>query len=464
MPSPHGSTAGTIETRHRSTVETTTGTIRGVPTAVELIERKRDNGRLTDQEISWLIGAYTAGSVADYQMASMAMAVFLNGLDAGELAAWTRAMLHSGEVLDFSSIPTPKVDKHSTGGVGDKVSIPLAPMVAACGVAIPMMSGRGLGHTGGTLDKLESIPGFRTGLDPDEFHRVLDRCGLVLAGQSETLVPADRKLYALRDATGTVPSIPLISSSIMSKKLAEGLDALVLDVKFGRGAFMQDIDRSRELAETMVGIGTANGVRTVALLTAMDAPLGVEVGNASEIRESIEVLKGGGPADLVEVTMALGAEMLLLAGVTDDETDARTRLDGAVSSGAALDVFARVIEAQGGNPAVLDTPALLPTAPRTETIQAKESGFVSTCDARAVGMAAMRLGAGRERKEDTIDPGVGIRVVAKPGDRVESGDVLGHLDYRHTARLQEALRVIAGAWTVSEAPPDPTPLVAERIS
>ncbi|MGF1667175.1 MAG: thymidine phosphorylase [Acidimicrobiia bacterium] len=434
-----------------------------MPTAVELIERKRDNGRLTDDEISWLIGAYTAGSVADYQMASMAMAVFLNGLDPEELAAWTRAMLHSGEVLDFSSIQAPKVDKHSTGGVGDKVSIPLGPMVAACGVAIPMMSGRGLGHTGGTLDKLESIPGFRTALDPSEFHRVLERCGLVLAGQSETLVPADRKLYALRDATGTVPSIPLISSSIMSKKLAEGLDALVLDVKFGRGAFMQDIDRSRELAETMVGIGNANGVRTVALLTAMDAPLGVEVGNASEIRESIEVLRGGGPADLVEVTMALGVEMLLLAGVADDQTDARARLGQVVSSGAAMDVFARVIEAQGGDPAVLENPSMLPSAPRTEPIVAKQSGFVAACDARSVGVAAMRLGAGRERKEDTIDPGVGIRVMAKPGDRIESGDVLGYLDYRHTARLQEALRVVAGAWTVSEEPPEPIPLVAERI-
>lgn len=434
-----------------------------MPNAVELIERKRDRGRLSDDEIEWLIRAYTSGSVTDYQMSAMAMAVFLNGLDGEELAAWTRAMLHSGDVLDFSAIDAPKADKHSTGGVGDKVSIPLGPMVAACGVAIPMMSGRGLGHTGGTLDKLESIPGFRTALDPAEFHRVLERCGLVLAGQSETLVPADRKLYALRDATGTVPSIPLISSSIMSKKLAEGLDALVLDVKFGSGAFMVEMERSRELARTMVDIGNANGVRTVALLTAMDAPLGVEVGNASEIRESIEVLGGGGPADLVEVTMALGAEMLVVAGVSTDVDDARRRLQTSIDSGSALELFARVVDAQGGDAGVLEHPDRLPVAPRTHDIVATRPGYVTSCDARAVGVAAMRLGAGRERKEDTIDPGVGISVLAKPGTEVAEGDVLGRLSYRHTARLGEALRVIDGAWTVGDDAPAPPPLVAERI-
>jgi pyrimidine-nucleoside phosphorylase len=392
------------------------------------------------------------------------MAVFLNGLDGAELAAWTRAMLHSGEVLDFSEVSSPKVDKHSTGGVGDKVSIPLGPMVAACGVAVPMMSGRGLGHTGGTLDKLESIPGFRTALDPTRFGEVLDRCGLVLAGQSETLVPADRKLYALRDATGTVPSIPLIASSIMSKKLAEGLDGLVLDVKFGAGAFMRDPERARLLAETMVGIGAAHGVETVALLTSMEAPLGREVGNAGEIRESIEVLRGGGPPDLVEVTMALGVEMLMLGGVAPDPTAARAALAAAVASGEALERFGRVIAAQGGDRAVLDNPDLLPSAPRAYEVPAPRSGFVSRCDALRVGVAAMRLGAGRERKEDTIDPGVGVRVLAKPGEEVAEGGALARLEYRHEARLQEALRVIDGAWTIGDAPPQPVPLVADRIT
>ena len=433
-------------------------------TAVELIERKRDGHRLTADEIGWLFRGYTGGSVPDYQMSAMAMAVFINGLDAAELAAWTDAMLHSGDVLDFSAIAAPKVDKHSTGGVGDKVSIPLGPMVAACGVAIPMMSGRGLGHTGGTLDKLESIPGFRTALDPSEFASVLERCGLVLAGQSESLVPADRKLYALRDASGTVPSIELISSSIMSKKLAEGLDGLVLDVKFGSGAFMRDIDRSRKLAETMVGIGSAHGLSTVALLTSMDEPLGVEVGNASEIRESIDVLRGGGPADLVEVTMALGVEMLMLAGTSPDRDDARRQLDGALASGRALEVFRSVIEAQGGDPGVVDDTGLLPDAPRTETVGAPSSGYVTACDASRVGVAAMRLGAGRERQEDTIDPGVGITVHAKVGSQVRQGDAIATIAYRHQARLAEALRVLDGAWTVADGPGAAVPLVVGRIT
>ncbi|HSJ27595.1 MAG TPA: thymidine phosphorylase [Acidimicrobiia bacterium] len=430
---------------------------------VDLIETKRDGGRLTPDEIDWLIRSYTSGAVTDYQMASMAMAVFIRGLDADELAAWTSAMMHSGDVLDFSHIDAPKVDKHSTGGVGDKVSIPLAPMVAACGVAIPMMSGRGLGHTGGTLDKLESIPGFRTQLTPHEFTTVLERHGLVLAGQSETLVPADRKLYALRDASGTVPSIPLISSSIMSKKLAEGLDALVLDVKVGVGAFMQDLTDARTLAETMVGIGGSHGVATVALLTAMDAPLGREVGNASEILESIEVLQGRGPADLVEVTVALGVEMLLAGGVADDDADARRRLQAVIDSGRALEVFSNVIEAQGGDPRVVDEPDLLSVADRTHTIDASRSGVLVKADARKIGVAAMRLGAGRERKEDTIDPGVGITMTTKPGDPVESGEPLVTLRYRHPARLQEALRVLDGAFEIGDTAPQ-TDLIIERIT
>ncbi|MDH3251040.1 MAG: thymidine phosphorylase [Acidimicrobiia bacterium] len=431
--------------------------------AVELIERKRDGGVLSAEEITWLITSYTNDSVADYQMSAMAMAIFLNGLNAQELAAWTDAMLHSGDVLDFSDIDAPKADKHSTGGVGDKVSIPLGPMVAVCGVAIPMMSGRGLGHTGGTLDKLESIPGFTTSLDPATFRKVLDKTGLVLAGQSETLVPADRKLYALRDASGTVASIPLISSSIMSKKLAEGLDALVLDVKFGSGGFMTDIERARELAETMVGIGKSHGVDTVALLTDMNTPLGRQVGNANEIVESIEVLRGEGPEDLTEVTMELGVQMLLQTGVVGDADTARAVLHRCIDDGSALEKFMEVVEAQGGDPAAIENPDLLPSTGKHWTIEAKRAGYVSVCDARSVGVAGMRLGAGRARKEDTIDPAVGITVLAKPGDEVEVGTPLAVLEYRHQARLDEALRILENSWTISEEPPQPTPLILDLI-
>jgi pyrimidine-nucleoside phosphorylase len=431
--------------------------------AVELIERKRDRGTLSGDEIAWLIANYTEGTVTDYQMAAMAMAVFLNGLDDEELAAWTGAMLHSGAVLNFASVDAPKVDKHSTGGVGDKVSIPLGPIVAACGVAIPMMSGRGLGHTGGTLDKLESIPGFRTRLTPDEFAAELAETGLVLAGQSDDLVPADRKLYALRDATGTVPSIPLISSSIMSKKLAEGLNALVLDVKFGSGAFMPTIEQARTLATTMVGIGAAHSVKTVALLTRMDTPLGREVGNANEIRESIEILQGGGPDDLIELTYALGAEMLVLAGLAGSIEEARKRLGEAVNSGRAFEVFLRVVAHQGGDVRYVQQPDLLPEAPALHEIRAGSAGYVTVCDARRIGIAAMRLGAGRERKEDTIDPGVGISLRAKPGDAVEPGSLLASLRYRHPARLEEALRAIDGAWEIGPTPPPAFAVVAERV-
>lgn len=433
--------------------------------AVEIIQKKRDRIALSDEEISWLIDSYTTGRVPDYQMAAMAMAVFLNGLEGAELAAWTGAMLHSGETLDLSDITAPIVDKHSTGGVGDKVSIPLTSMVAALGVAIPMISGRALGHTGGTLDKLESIPGFTTALDPAHFRSVLTMCGLVLAGQSDTLVPADRKLYALRDATGTVESIPLIASSIMSKKLAEDLDGLVLDVKVGHGAFMKDLAIARQLAETMVDIGAAYSVKTVALLTAMDTPLGNEVGNANEIAESINVLAGGGPADLVEVTMALGAEMLALAGVESDRESGRAMLEQTRSNGQALEVFARVIEAQGGDPKVVEQPAtVLPSAPHRAEVAATRSGFISTLDALWVGVAAMRLGAGRERKEDTIDPGVGITILHKPGEAVAEGEPVLRLTYRHPARLEEALRVLEGAITVSDEAPAEQPLVIDRVS
>jgi pyrimidine-nucleoside phosphorylase len=432
--------------------------------AVEIIQKKRDRIELSDTEISWLIKSYTSGTVPDYQMAAMAMAIFLNGLEAAELASWTGAMLHSGENLDLSDMTAPIVDKHSTGGVGDKVSIPLTSMVAALGVAIPMISGRALGHTGGTLDKLESIPGFTTALDPGRFRSVLNDCGLVLAGQSEQLVPADRKLYALRDATGTVESIPLISSSIMSKKLAEDLDGLVLDVKVGQGAFMKDLPRARQLAETMVGIGTAYQVKTVALMTAMDSPLGNEVGNANEIVESIEVLRGGGPPDLVEVTMALGIEMLSVAGVEANPDTARDMLENIRRSGQALEVFARVVNAQGGDAKVVEQPqAVLPSAPHKADVCAPGPGFVSTLDAYRIGVAAMRLGAGRERKEDTIDPGVGITLLHKPGDEVSDGEPVVRLTYRHPARLEEALRVLEGAITVAEEPPGRQSLIIDRV-
>jgi pyrimidine-nucleoside phosphorylase len=428
-------------------------------TAVELIEAKRDGAILSQEAIEWLIDAYTNDQVPDYQMSAMAMAIVFKGLDDTELSAWTDAMLHSGDVMDFSGVAKPKVDKHSTGGVGDKISIPLAPLVAVCGVAVPMMSGRGLGHTGGTLDKLESIPGFTTGLDADRFARILTDHGLVLAGQSESMVPADRKLYALRDATGTVPSMPLIASSIMSKKLAEGLDGLVLDVKTGSGAFMEDLERARQLARTMVGIGNSRGVDTVALITSMDQPLGREVGNANEIRESVEVLRGVGPADVTELTLAIGEVMLELAGIDGG----RDRLQGAIEDGSALQKLIDVAIAHGGDPAVIEDTTLLATAPREGVITAPEDGYVTSCDALAVGIAATRLGAGRERKEDTIDPGVGITIEAKIGDRVSAGDALAKVRYRDESRWEAQRGPLAAAWAVGGRPEDPPPLILERI-
>ncbi len=432
-------------------------------TAVELIERKRDGHALTAEQIRWLISAFTCGEVTDYQMAAMAMAVYLQGLAPQELATWTDAMLHSGETLDLSGLGGPKVDKHSTGGVGDKVTIPLLPMVRACGVLAPTLTGRGLGHTGGTRDKLETIPGLTTSLGAQRFMDILRTHGMVYGGQSENLAPADRKLYALRDATGTVPSLPLIASSIMSKKLAEDLDGLVLDVKTGAGAFMTDPALARELAVTMVALGKAHGVGTTAFLTSMESPLGKEVGNANEIAESIAILRGEGPDDLWEITLTLGAEMLLLAQKASDEAGARRMLTAAVRSGEALEVFARVVEAQGGNPRVVDNPSLLPSAPRRAQVISPDSGWVESCHALTVGVAAARLGAGRERKEDAIDPGVGITVLAKPGDRVEKGRPLAEITYREESRWQSVRSQLAGAWSISEQPPPPPALIKERI-
>jgi len=423
--------------------------------AVELIERKRDGGRLSDAEIAWLIDGYVADRVADYQMAAMAMTIYLHGLDDAELAAWTGAMLHSGEVFDLSEIDRPKIDKHSTGGVGDKVSIPLAPMVAACGVAVPMMSGRGLGHTGGTLDKLESIPGMEVRLDGSQISTVIKKCGFVMAGQTDNLVPADRKLYALRDATGTVPSIPLIASSIMSKKLAEDLDGLVLDVKVGSGAFMTDLAHARLLASTMVGIGANHGVPVVALLTAMDQPLGNTVGNSLEIAESVELLRGSGPPDLLEVTLELGSRMLALAGI-ENGTETLQRV---VADGRAFELLLKMVELQGGDPGVLADPSLLPTAPQTMEVTATHTGFVGRCDAKAIGVAAMRLGAGRELKEDKIDHAVGITLLAKVGDPVEAGQPLARIHYRDTVDPA----AVESAFSVSESPVPSHQIILEEI-
>lgn len=427
--------------------------------AVQLIETKRDGGELEPEAIKWLLEGYTDGSVPDYQMSAMAMAILLNGMTAGELAAWTSAMLHSGDAMDFSHIAGAKVDKHSTGGVGDKVSIPLAPLVAACGVYVPMMSGRGLGHTGGTLDKLEAIAGFTTGLDPSQFASILETHGLVLAGQSESMVPADRKLYALRDVTGTVPSIPLISSSIMSKKLAEGLDGLLLDVKTGSGAFMTDLEGSQRLARTMVGIGSSYGVDTVALITSMDQPIGNEVGNACEIAESITVLRGEGPSDLVELTLAFGEVMLDLARIDGG----RGRLEDAIADGSALKKFLDVTRAHGGDTHMIEDPSLLPKAPLTAEITAKADGYVSRCDALTIGLAATRLGAGRETKEDVIDPGVGITLLAKVGDKVAVGDKLAEVRYSDPEKWESQRDALESAWKIISEPAKPPDLIIDRL-
>ena len=365
--------------------------------AVEVITAKRDGGTLSDSQIDWVVDAYTRGDVADEQMSALAMAILLNGMEREEISRWTAAMIASGERMDFSALSRPTADKHSTGGVGDKITLPLAPLVAACGVAVPQLSGRGLGHTGGTLDKLESIPGWRAALSNDEMMRQLEEVGAVICAAGDGLAPADKKLYALRDVTGTVEAIPLIASSIMSKKIAEGTGALVLDVKVGTGAFMKDLERARELAETMVALGKDAGVRTTALLTDMSTPLGLTAGNAIEVAESVEVLAGGGPADVVELTVALAREMLAGAGV--DDVDPADKL----ADGSAMDVWKAMIRAQDGDP-----DAELPTARESHVVTAASSGVLTRLDAMAVGMAAWRLGAGRARKEDPVQAGAGV--------------------------------------------------------
>ena len=424
-----------------------------MPDVVSLIRIKRDSTRpLTGPEISWLFAAYAAGDVADEQMAALLMAIYFNGLDGSELRAWTAEMIASGERLDLTALSRPTVDKHSTGGVGDKVSLVLAPLVASCGAAVPQLSGRGLGHTGGTLDKLESIPGWRAGLSNDELIGALSTVGVVIAAAGGGLAPADRRLYALRDVTGTVESIPLIASSIMSKKIAEGTRALVLDVKTGAGAFMQDREKALSLARIMVRLGEENGVRTRALVTSMDTPLGRAVGNALEVEEAVAALSGDGPRDLMEVTFALAGHMLELAGIDADPRE-------AVASGRALDTFKQMIRVQGGDPE-----APLPRAEyRQDALQAPAGGWVTRLDALAVGVAAWRLGAGRARKEDGVSYTAGVRCLAKPGDRVRPGEPVVELHADDPARFAAAVEALEGALTIASEPPDALPLILGRV-
>ena len=430
-----------------------------MPDAVSLIKLKRDNVRpLTEAEIGWLFAAYAAGEVADEQMAALLMAIFFNGLTVAELRAWTGEMIASGDRLDLTRLGRPSVDKHSTGGVGDKVSLILAPLVASCGAAVPQLSGRGLGHTGGTLDKLESIPGWRAGLSGEELIAALNQAGAVIAAAGEGLAPADRRLYALRDVTGTVESIPLIASSIMSKKIAEGTQSLVLDVKVGNGAFMRDLDMARELAQTMVTLGAEHGVRTTALLTRMDTPLGRAVGNAVEVEESVATLRGDGPADLVEVTLALAAEMLQLAGLYSGQAAALAAATAALRDGRALERYRIMIAAQGGDP-----DAELPRAAHTEVVTAPAPGWLRRLDARGVGVAAWRLGAGRARKEDPVSAAAGIICLAKPGERVERGQPLLELRADDESRFARAREALADAIGIDDRVSAGGPQVLERI-
>ncbi|MFV9424759.1 thymidine phosphorylase [Microbacterium sp. S1037] len=421
--------------------------------AVDIIRAQRDGRAITEGEIRWLVDAYTRGYVMDAQMSAFTMAVLLNGLGRDQIRVLTDAMIASGERMDFGSLGKVTVDKHSTGGVGDKITLPLAPLVAAFGVAVPQLSGRGLGHTGGTLDKLESIPGWRAALSNDEIMAQLRDVGAVICAAGTGLAPADKKLYALRDVTGTVEAIPLIASSIMSKKIAEGTDSLVLDVKFGSGAFMQDIDRARELAETMVALGTDSGVNTTALLTDMNTPLGLAIGNANEVRESVEVLAGGGPADVVELTVALAREMLTLAGRPDADVEA------ALKDGRAMDVWNRMIRAQDGDP-----DAALPTPRETHTVVAERSGVVTRVEALPFGIGAWRLGAGRARAEDAVVHAAGIDLHVTVGQSVTVGQPLFTLSADDASRFERALGAVEGALEIGDTAPAASPLVRERIT
>jgi pyrimidine-nucleoside phosphorylase len=429
-----------------------------------IIARKRDGHALTREEIAAFVQGATDGSWADYQLSALLMAIFLRGMTPEETAHYTDAMMRSGVVADLSGVPGIKVDKHSTGGVGDKVSLPLAPMVAACGVPVPMISGRGLGHSGGTLDKLEAIPGFRTDLSLEAYRDQVARIGCALIGQTKDLAPADKKLYALRDVTATVECIPLICGSILSKKFAEGIDALALDVKFGRGAFMKTKAEARALADALVRVGRAGGKNISAVLTSMEQPLGRTVGNALEVAESIACLRGEGPADLLEVTLTLGAAMLVMGGVAPDEAAARRQLQQAIASGAALAKFREIVRAQGGDVAVIDDPAKLPQARWQEPLAAESGGFVQEVDAMGVALAALRLGAGRAKAEDRIDPAVGISALVKVGEQVEPGGALCLVHANNQAALAEANAMLRKAILVGDTPPVAEPLIGEVVA
>ena len=424
--------------------------------AVEIISAKRDKGELGDPQIDWIVDAYTRGVVADEQMSSLLMAILLNGMNMREISRWTDAMINSGERMNWSALTRKTADKHSTGGVGDKITLPLAPLVAACGGAVPQLSGRGLGHTGGTLDKLESIPGWRAALSNEEMLQVLQSCGAVICAAGAGLAPADKKLYALRDVTGTVPAIPLIASSIMSKKIAEGTSALILEVKTGSGAFMSDPAKARELAQTMVELGIRAGVNTRALITAMDVPLGLTAGNALEVRESVEVLAGGGPADIVELTVVMAREMLDAAGITPlmDPAD-------ALKNGAAMDSWRQMISAQGGDP-----DAALPVAKEQHVVTATESGEIIEMNALAVGISAWRLGAGRSRQGEAVQAGAGIEIHAKPGEQIQAGAPLFTLHTDEAPRFERALAALEGAVRISSTGEkvERLPLILEKIT
>ncbi len=431
---------------------------------VELIAKKRDNVRLTEGEIKRLIAGYMDGSFADYQMSAFLMAAYLNPLDDAETVALTEAMLHSGDVLTLTSVTGIKVDKHSTGGVGDKISIALAPLVAACGVPVPMVSGRGLGHTGGTLDKLEAIPGFRTDLSTADFERIVKEVGTCMIGQTKEIAPADKRIYALRDVTSTVESIPLIVASILSKKLAEGIDALVLDVKVGKGAFMKNEASARRLAEALVRVGTRAGKKVVALLTRMDAPIGRAVGNANETIEAIDVLYGTAPDDTTECTLALGAEMLVLGGKAKDTTAARALMNAAIKDGSALRTLSKMISAQHGDPKVVTDRSLFPQASVTSPVAPVRTGYVTEIDSHEIGLCAVQMGAGRTRAEQAVDPAVGIDIVKKPGARIDSGDYVAVLHTRTQAQADAIYDRVQNAFKIGDEQIQPLPLVIDRIT
>ncbi len=429
-----------------------------------MLRTKRDGGAHSAEEITEFIEQFTRGAVADYQLSAWLMAAFLRGLSDDETVALTSAMLHSGKVLALPSVRAVKVDKHSTGGVGDKISICLAPLVAACGVAVPMISGRGLGHTGGTLDKLEAIPGYRVGLDAKKFERTVREVGVSMIGQTAELAPADRRIYALRDVTATVECIPLIVASILSKKLAEGIDGLVLDVKVGRGAFMKDAKSARALAQALVRVGRRAGKRVVALLTDMNEPIGRSVGNALETREAIEVLRNAGPRDTRELTLVLGAEMLVLGHAERSLVQARARLERALADGSAFERFLRMVRAHGGDTRAVEDPERLPRAKAQLEIRAEKSGLLASCDAYELGLASVALGAGRTRADQAVDPSAGIELRVQRGDRVARGDVLAVVHARSKALAASESARIASAFRVSPQKPKPVPLVLERIA